>query len=473
MSIVQMSFSGAAMILVILVFRAFALYKLPKKVFLLLWGIVLLRLLIPFSIPSAFSIYSLLTGSVPVQETLTETRIVPMQEIFTQTSAGSVITQVTTGYFDAEIGGHRYYNLSWASVWSTVWCAGMIVCASFFLIAYACCCLKFRTSVPVHNDVVSQWMKEHPLRRTVRIRQLGRISSPVSYGILRPVILMPKDTDWADKHKLQYILLHEYTHICHFDMVLKLLAVLALCVHWFNPMVWLLYLFFNRDIELACDECVVRQTEDAPRSAYAQALIALEEKKGGFMPLGSSFSKNAAEERVTAIMKTKEATLWTGMVSAVALIACAVFFATSADNGIHVPKAVMEAAEDWALRDYIRTRDYIGSQNADTYPWSNYTDWRIESLEHVYTYEDFDGMTLLVYQMNYEFLAEDPDNVLLAGGAYIDENGWGVPDYGNSRFLIFKKDGEVLSHLIDLFENDCRPGDEIFANDLRQMLNNG
>lgn len=101
---------------------------------------------------------------------------------------------------------------------------------------------------------------------------------------------------------------------------------------------------------------------------------------------------------------------------------------------------------------------------------SDYSNWKINSLVHSYTYDNLDGMELQIYQLNYAFLAENPEEVILAGGMTMDDKGWVVPEYPNSTYLVFKQEGDVLSYVTTLFENDCFPGDEVFTNDLRQSL---
>lgn len=123
-----------------------------------------------------------------------------------------------------------------------------------------------------------------------------------------------------------------------------------------------------------------------------------------------------------------------------------------------VPDVVLETARQYVEQRYDDVQD------------ENYNDWRIESLTYAYTYDDLDGMTLQVYQMNYEFLASDLDKVMLVGGMTIDEEGWVVTEYANSTYFVFKQDGETLTYLTFLHENDCDPGDELFTNDLRQRL---
>ena len=166
-------------------------------------------------------------------------------------------------------------------VWTIVWAVGAAVCAVVFAVAYGRCCREFRASFPAENDVIRRWLQSHPLRRTIAIRQSGRISSPLTFGVLRPVILMPKKTDWTDETALRYVLEHEFVHIQRFDVLSKLLLIAAVCVHRFNPLVWVMYVLANRDLELSCDETVLRRFGGDVRAAYARVLIRMEAARSG------------------------------------------------------------------------------------------------------------------------------------------------------------------------------------------------
>ncbi|HBK59723.1 MAG TPA: peptidase M56, partial [Firmicutes bacterium] len=169
---------------------------------------------------------------------------------------------------------------------------------------------------------------EHPLRRSVQIRQSDRIKAPLTYGVFRPVILFPKKTDWTDETKLPYILTHEFTHIRRFDTLAKLVLTAAVCVHWFNPFVWAMYVLVNRDIELSCDETVVRTFGETMKSAYALTLIGLEEEKNRHTFLVNSFGKNAIEERIVSIMKIKKTSLMGILLALTLAIGMVTVFAT-------------------------------------------------------------------------------------------------------------------------------------------------
>ena len=144
---------------------------------------------------------------------------------------------------------------------------------------------------------------------------------------------MPKKTDWTDETALRYVLEHEFVHIQRFDVLSKLLLIAAVCVHWFNPLVWVMYVLANRDLELSCDETVLRRFGGDVRAAYARVLIRMEAARGGFAPLCNHFGKTAIEERITAIMKTKRITIVSLGLAALLVAGTVTVFATSAQGG--------------------------------------------------------------------------------------------------------------------------------------------
>lgn len=317
MGIVQMSVSASVLIVAIVIIRALTLQKLPKKTFLVLWGVTVFRLLVPFSIPSRFSFY---------------TGIDLAKRIFAQRTAG-LFPAGTAGVPDPAnlpgVAGSTGVSAASISQIEIMWLAGMCACVLFFAATYLRQRREFGMSLPVKNEITARWLREHPLRRSVQIRQSGRVKAPLTYGVFRPVILFPKETDWTDEMRLQYILAHESVHIRRFDALAKLVLTAAVCVHWFNPFVWIMYVLANRDIELSCDETVVRTFGETTKSDYALTLIGLEEKKGRLAPLVSNFSKNAMEERIVSIMKMKKTSL-AGVILALTLVVVTVaIFATN------------------------------------------------------------------------------------------------------------------------------------------------
>ena len=311
MSLLQMSFTGGILILAVIVIRALAINMLPKKAFNALWWISVVRLMIPFSIPSAFSLYSLMGSHAPGNGSQA-IRVLP---IGASGQAASMPDSITNA----------------VSTWTVVWAAGVLVCAVLFSLAYWKCRKEFQTSIPVGNDFTENWLSVHQQGRRISIRQSGRFSAPLTYGVLHPVILMPTSTKWENTDSLAYVLAHEYVHIRRFDSIRKLVFIVVLCVHWFNPLVWVMYILANRDIELSCDEAVVRFFGENTKAAYARALISMEETRSGLTPLCNNFSKNAIEERITAIMKIKKTTVFSLVLAGFIVVGTATAFATSAN----------------------------------------------------------------------------------------------------------------------------------------------
>lgn len=319
MSLLQMSFAGAVMILAITIIRTLAISLVPKKTFLALWGIAVARLLLPFSLPSMFSVYSLLGSRTPEIAT---TKVPQISEVLPIEAIGQMATMPSaTGDTTSAV-----------SVWWPVWAAGVLVCVTVFAVAYWKCRQEFQISLPVENDFIKSWLNTHQQKRPISVRQSNRFSAPLTYGVFRPVILMPTSTDWENTKALQYVLAHEYIHIRRFDSITKLVLIAALCVHWFNPLVWVMYILANRDIELSCDEAVVRLFGENTKAAYARALIRMEETRSGLTPLCNNFSKNAIEERITAIMKIKKASMLSLVLALALIVGVTTAFATSAAN---------------------------------------------------------------------------------------------------------------------------------------------
>ena len=318
--ILELSLSGGLLILAVILLRALALDRLPKGTFVALWLVAAIRLLVPVSIPSPLSVYSLV-------------RRAPEMPAAMAPAAGPAVAvlPVLTGTETEAVPGAPAVPL-----WETVWLAGALVCGGFFLLSYLRCRREYRTALPVEEEL---WERcRDRLGRRIALRQSDRVAAPLTYGLLHPVILLPRDFDPSDGERLDYVLEHELVHIRRLDGLTKLVLAAAACVHWFNPLAWAMLVLANRDIELRCDEAVVARFGRDKRSAYAMTLIAMEAQKSGLGPFASAFSKNAIEERIRAIMKMKKRSL-AAIMAAVVLVCCvSVAFATSAAERKPMPR---------------------------------------------------------------------------------------------------------------------------------------
>lgn len=372
MSLLQMSFLGTVIILLIVVLRAVLINRLPKKTFLILWWIALIRLLVPFSIKSVTSIYSLL------QSIYSDINPVRTAQTTTFLPIHGNMPEIANGLSEAMV--QRTESIS---ILSVIWLAGLLLCFGFFAVSYIKCYREFRFSLPVENDILEAWKEKHPLKRSLSIRQTETIAAPLSYGVIRPVILMPKNTEWKNIYQLRYVLEHEYVHIRRLDMLTKLIMIAAVCIHWFNPLVWVMYILFNRDLELSCDETVVRRFGMDIKSVYATALIYMEEKKSGLTPLCNSFSKNAIEERIRAIMKIKKTSKFAVIISAVLVICVTGGFATSASSLEKKTETAQENGETTVALNEVNIREDESLSSSDVEWWTaeEYAKWLDEEKE--------------------------------------------------------------------------------------------
>ncbi|WP_343099740.1 M56 family metallopeptidase [Blautia wexlerae] len=367
-----MSFLGTVIILLIVVLRAVLINRLPKKTFLILWWIALIRLLVPFSIKSVTSIYSLL------QSIYSDINPVRTAQTTTFLPIHGNMPEIANGLSEAMV--QRTESIS---ILSVIWLAGLLLCFGFFAVSYIKCYREFRFSLPVENDILEAWKEKHPLKRSLSIRQTETIAAPLSYGVIRPVILMPKNTEWKNIYQLRYVLEHEYVHIRRLDMLTKLIMIAAVCIHWFNPLVWVMYILFNRDLELSCDETVVRRFGMDIKSVYATALISMEEKKSGLTPLCNSFSKNAIEERIRAIMKIKKTSKFAVIISAVLVICVTGGFATSASSLEKKTETAQENGETTVALNEVNIREDESLSSSDVEWWTaeEYAKWLDEEKE--------------------------------------------------------------------------------------------
>ena len=359
MNLVQMSVSGALLILAAALIRLAALRAVPKRTFLFLWALVLVRLLVPF--PPLLPLPSLLPAELTSTATAAPEDIAAYPTAIPTTgreplpqpagtaapiesaapsshapehpavTAAPAVTAPPQGKDSGEAPvTDPGYLLSpqMAFVGKAallIWLVGMGVTAAVFAILYIVSYRRFRRALPLEGPAAEAWLQAHPTKRKLSLRTLAGLSSPLTYGILRPVILLPEGLDPAEG-EATYALEHEYIHARRLDALWKLLLALTVCVHWFNPFVWLMWFLANRDLELSCDEEVLRRFGTEQRGDYARALLAMEEKRALLPPLHSGFGAGTTKERILAIMKYKKATVLSVALAAVlvaALAACA------------------------------------------------------------------------------------------------------------------------------------------------------
>ncbi len=355
--ILEMSFSGSILIFAIIIIRRLVLHKLPKKTFLILWSVALCRLLIPFSISSRFNIYTLM-------DTL-------KTKVWQMVTPGIVRKVSSIGALPIHVTNKRLLPFV------LIWMIGMLTCALYFLVAHLRCRKEYKTALPINNDFISRWVTENWTGRKAQIKQSDKITTPLTYGIFRPVILLPKAMEWTDETTLSYILTHEFVHIQHFDTLAKLLLATALCIHWFNPFAWMMHMLFNHDIEHFCDETVIRIFGETEKAAYAMALINLEETRSNWTPFINNFGKNAIKERIVSIVNMKEKSFGSHILAFSLVIGTVTVFGTSA----MVSRSFTEVTISDIKTDVLITFDEDEIYNIEKSPSLSLNPNRLHSVE--------------------------------------------------------------------------------------------
>ena len=330
MNLLELTLQGGVLIGAILLLRLLGRYRLPGWTFRILWGVALARLLIPVALPFPWNVYA------GLERLLSQEAAQPLP------SESGALVQAFPVPPASDLPGRDMPSAPQEPAWSgtaqtapmeipwpaILWLAGAVLLAVAFVVSYRRSVAVFRTALPLTHPAINRWRQCYPVLRGVPIRRCDRIRSPLTYGLVRPVILLPKGMD-CDQEEVGYILLHEGTHIRHGDAWWKLFLAAALCVHWFNPLVWCMYVWANRDLERCCDESVVRRCGLEARSEYALTLLKWEERRGGLLPLCSNFGTPILKERVVFIMKLKKQSAAAVALTLALVMGTTVAFATS------------------------------------------------------------------------------------------------------------------------------------------------
>ena len=292
MKIIYTSIAASIAIVFCIIIRAIFMMKMPKKFFKLLWGLILFRLLVP-SFPNLPGLDSFVIRNFSKQ--------------FPDVSSAptyinvSAITNFATKQSPSSTHTDNHFVLT--VVWLVIF-AGL---TSFFVFVYLYNYKRISLLPSCDSKEILEW-KENNIhcKRKIALKYDSKAKSPFTLGYIKPIIVIPANIIDVSSEQLNFILLHEYTHINKFDSLFKQIAIFATCLHWFNPCCWIMLLLLNRDIELSCDEAVIKEIGVRKRAEYAMALVSFEETRHKLLSSSSNFSKNALEERIISIMKWKK-----------------------------------------------------------------------------------------------------------------------------------------------------------------------
>lgn len=316
--LLKMSFLAGILIIFIIILRSILINRLPKTVFVLLWDIVILRLLIPFDLPLEYGIATLLSKTRGYVTDINQP--VTIYSVNSRLPSLQTETAITANIKEAG----KTYSINFLTF---IWIAGMATLFIIYTILYIKEYNTIKEALPVtekQNSALRQ-ITDIPLKVNLLISD--RIFTPLAAGIIHPVIIFPKFFMPDNTLYLRYIITHELIHIKRFDNIWKIIILCALCIHWFNPLVWVMYILFNRDIEMSCDEKVLSVYGHGAKKDYASALINYAENQCKWQLFSNKFGKKPVQERIEAIMKYKKLTATGTVCAAILLCTAATVFA--------------------------------------------------------------------------------------------------------------------------------------------------
>lgn len=312
LKIVNMSISASWLVLAVLVLR-FVLKKAPKWVNVLLWGMVALRLICPFSMESALSLISA-AQTIPSDIMVDRT-----PEISTGIPAlNRLVNPVLTESFAPAPEDSANPLQILIPVVSAIWLVGMVLPASYTAVGYWRLRRRVATAVRYRDNIY----------------QSENVPSPFVLGILRPRIYLPFQLDGQN---LEYVVAHEGAHIRRKDHWWKPLGFLLLIVYWFNPLMWLAYILLCRDIEMACDEKVIKDLDSEQRAFYTRALVLCSASRRRIAACPLAFGEVGVKERVKSVMNYKKPAFWMILVAVIVCVIAAVCFLTDPVSEIRNP----------------------------------------------------------------------------------------------------------------------------------------
>ncbi|MDR3913678.1 MAG: M56 family metallopeptidase [Oscillospiraceae bacterium] len=309
LKLVNLSISASWLILAVLVLRV-VLKKAPKWVMPLLWGVVALRLVCLFSIESALSL-------IPSAETIPSEIVTETREpvLYEQATLDIVTNPTLPSAAEVPVGVSRQQAQVDFNIYSVLWLAGMAALLVHALVSAGKLKKKLATAILLRDNIYESEF----------------VDSPFVFGVIKPKIYLPMH---MDEGTAAYVIAHEHAHLARRDHWWKVLGYLVLALHWFNPLVWVAYILFCRDIELACDEKVVKGLDGAARADYSQALLSCAAPGRAVAACPLAFGEGNIKTRVKSALHYKKPAFWVAAAAVLAVVIMAVCFLTNPRSDI-------------------------------------------------------------------------------------------------------------------------------------------
>ena len=342
LKIINMSISASWLVLAVLILR-FVLKKAPKWINVLLWGIVAIRLICPFSFESTLSIIPS-AETIPLNIGMDTTPTINSGISAINNAVNPIISQSNTPMAGASVNPLQIT----IGIYEYIWIFGMIALALYTAISYWRLRRKVDTAVRYKDNIF----------------QSENVSFPFVLGIIKPRIYLPFK---MNGQYLEYVVAHEQAHICRKDHWWKPLGFLLLMIHWFNPLMWLAYVLLCRDIELACDEKVIKELGNEQRGDYTQALVACSVNRRMIAACPLTFGEVGVKERVKSVMNYKKPALWVIIIAVIVCVGVAVCFLTNPKQDSYTLRIVVPAGSQ---EEFVYTDKEVSAIRNSIKIWS-------------------------------------------------------------------------------------------------------
>ena len=342
LKIINMSISASWLVLAVLILR-FVLKKAPKWINVLLWGIVAIRLICPFSFESPLSLIPS-AETIPLNIGMDSTPTINSGISAINNAVNPIISQSNTPMAGASINPLQIT----IGIYEYIWIFGMIALALYTAISYWRLHRKVDTAVRYKDNIF----------------QSENVSSPFVFGIIKPRIYLPFKMNGQD---LEHVVAHEHAHIRRKDHWWKPFGFLLLTIHWFNPLMWMAYVLLCRDIELACDEKVIKELGNEQRGDYTQALVACSVNRRMIAACPLTFGEVGVKERVKSVMNYKKPALWVIIIAVIVCVGVAVCFLTNPKQDSYTLRIVVPAGSQ---EEFVYTDEEVSAIRNSIKIWS-------------------------------------------------------------------------------------------------------
>lgn len=334
--LINLSISASWLILAVILLR-FLLKKSPKWSTCVLWMLVGIRLIFPFSLESVFS-------------------LIPSKQTFNPNMPLTSSISINTGFETIDTPVNSYFNtaapvkhtLYITRILMIIWIVGIFALLTYTIASYLRLQKRMTTATILHSN----------------IRQSEFVASPFVLGIVHPTIYLPYHMSEED---LNYVIAHETSHIKRKDHLIKPLGFLLLTIYWFNPLMWISYILFCKDIELACDERVIKILNQPERKAYSSALLSCSIHHHSLAACPLAFGEVDVKERIKTILNYKKPTFWISILAIAACFITGICFLTN-------PKSAntLKSQQAYKVTSIVYSKNNVSAEPIPIEDWQYY-----------------------------------------------------------------------------------------------------